>query len=102
LPTLFMLVIFLPLVFLALWCLLRALVWRVEVDGERIVFTSFIGKKTKFTFKDITLVTPSFTQTGHSVKVYIGRKKIFTADQGCENFYILISRLAERESQQPA
>jgi len=98
LPTLFMLVVFLPLMLLAIWCLLRAIVWRVQVDGERIVFTSFLGKKTEFAFKDITKVKPYMTKTGHAISVYIGRKKIFSADQGCENFYLLMSRLAERDN----
>jgi len=99
LPVLFMLVVFLPLILLAIWCLLRAVVWRVQVDGERIVFTSFLGKKTEFTFKDITMVKPYMTKTDHAISVYIGSKKIFSADQGCENFFLLMSRLSERESQ---
>jgi len=96
LPILFMLVVFLPLILLALWCLFRAILWRVQVDGERIVHTSVIGKKTEFTFKDITEVKPYVTKTGHGIKVYVRGKKLFEADQGCENFFILMSRLAER------
>jgi len=99
LPTLFMLVVFLPLSLLAIWCLLRAIVWKVQVDGERVVYTSFIGKKTEFTFKDVTLVKPYNTKTGQAIKVYVKGKKLFTTDPGCENYFLLTSRLAERESQ---
>jgi len=96
-PALFMVVVFLPLMLLALWCLLRAIVWKVQVDGERIVVTSFIGKKTAFTFTDITEVKPYTTKAGQAIKVYVGNKKTFAADQACENYFILTSRLAERE-----
>jgi len=96
LPILFMLVVFLPLNLLAIWCLLRAIVWSVQVDGNRVVFTPFTGKKTEFTFKDITEVRPYVAKSGQGIKVYVRGKKIFTADPGCENFYLLASRLAER------
>jgi len=96
LPILFMLVAFLPLILLAIWCLLRALVWRVQIDGDRIVYTSFTGKKTGFAFKDITEVKPYVAKTGQGIKVYLKGKKLFTADPGCENYFILTSRLAER------
>jgi len=99
-PTLMMLALFLPLMLLAIWCLLRAVVWKVQVDGERIVFTSVIGKKTEFTLKDITQVKPYRTNTGHAISVFIGRKKIFSADQACENSYLLMSRLDSRNDQE--
>jgi len=99
-PTLMMLAVFLPLMLLAIWCLLRAVVWKVQVDGDRIVFTSVFGKKTEFTFKDITQVKPYRTKTGHAISVFIGRKKIFSADQACENFYLLTSRLDSRNDQE--
>jgi len=99
-PTLIMLAVFLPLMLLAIWSLLRAVVWKVQVDGDRIIFTSVIGKKTEFTFKDITQLKPYRTNTGHAITVLIGRKKIFSADQACENFYLLMSRLDSRNDQE--
>jgi len=96
-PTLLMCGLFSPLILLAIWCLLRAVVWKVQVDGERIVYTSFIGKKTEFSFTDITEVKPYRTQTGQAIKVYVKCKKAFAADPACENYFLLSSRLAERE-----
>jgi len=96
-PALFMIVVFLPLFLFALWCLLRAVVWKVQVDGERIVVTSFTGKKTAFTLKDITEVKPYTTKAGQAIKVYVGNKKIFAADQACENYFLLTSRLEGRD-----
>jgi len=101
LPIFFMLVVFLPLMLFAVWCLLRAAVWKIQVDGERIVSISFLGKKTEFTFKDITEIKPYKTKTGHAIRVYVAGKKVFAVDQGCENFFILMSRLGERESGVP-
>jgi len=95
-PTLLMLVIFLPLILLAIWCLLRAAVWKVQVDNERIVYTSLLGKKTEFTFKDVTLVKPYKTQTGQAIKVFVKDKKLFAVDPACKNYFIFTLRLADR------
>jgi len=95
--TLLMVGVFLPLIFLALWCLARAVVWKVQVNGDNIEFTSMTGKKKEFTFKDITEVRSNTVDTGQAINVYVGGKRAFTVDQPCENFYLLVSRLAERE-----
>jgi len=84
---------FFPLVFILIWATLRAIFWRVDVYEDRIVYTSFINRKTAFTFKDITGVKTYRTQTGESVKVYVKGKKMFAADPACENYYVLLSRL---------
>jgi len=94
--TLLMVGVFLPLVFLALWSLARAVVWKVQVDGDKIEFTSMTGKKKEFTFKDITEVRSNTVDTGQAINVYVGGKRAFTVDQPCENFYLLVTRLAER------
>jgi len=96
LPVLFMLAVFLPLMLLSLWCLLRALVWSVQVDGERVVFTSFLGKKTAFAFKDVSAVKTYTAKTGQAIKVFVKGKKLFAADPGCVNFFILSERLEKR------
>jgi len=92
-PLLIFLIAFFPLILLSIWCLLRAINWKVEVYDDRIVYTSFTGKKTEFTFKDITGVKTYATQTGEAVKVYVGGKKLFATDPACKNYYVLLSRL---------
>jgi len=86
-----------PLIFIAIWGLLQAIYWRVEVYDDCIVYTSFTGKKTEFSFKDITRVKTYRAQTGKAIKVYVGGKKVFAADPACENYYVLLSRLENEQ-----
>ncbi len=85
--------VFLPWILFSIWALLKAVIWKIEVCDDRIVSTSFIGKKTKFSFKDITSVKTYQAQTGEAIKVYVGDKKVFAADPACKNYYVLLYRL---------
>jgi len=96
-PLLLLFICFAPLIFISIWALLRAIIWKVEVYDKQIVYTSFIGKKTKFTFKDITNVKTYTTQTGEAIKVYVGGKKAFATDPACINYYVLLSRLKNEQ-----
>jgi len=94
-PALLILVGF-PLVFtFGLWFLLRTIAWKVQIDGSRIVITSSFGKKTEYSFRDITEIKVYEAQLGHAVNVYAGKKMIFTADQSCDNFILLVLRLVK-------
>jgi len=90
--------VFSPLFLLALWGLLRAVVWKVEVNGNWFVYTSPFGKKTEFYVKDITKIWPFAAETGQGITVYVKGKRMFSADPACENFFILASCLLESDS----
>ncbi len=90
---LFFLICFGPLILISIWALLKAIFWRVYVYEDEIAYTSFTGKKTAFTFKDITEVKTYTAQTGKAIKVYVKGKKAFEADPACGNYYVLLSRL---------
>ncbi len=92
-PPLLFFICLAPLIFISIWTLLKAIFWKVEVYEEQIVYTSFTGKKTVFTFKDITEVKTYFAQTGKAIKVYVKGKKVFEAEPACGNYYVLLSRL---------
>jgi len=94
-PILLAPVIFLSSIITGIWMLLRAVVWRIQVDGNRIVYTSILGKKTEFTFMEITRVKPYKTDSSYAVNVYVGEKFIFAADQTSVNFDLLVSRLED-------
>jgi len=95
--TLFIFICCSPLIFISIWALLKAIFWKVEVYEDQIVSTSFTGKKTEFTFKDITGVKTYRAQTGKAIKVYVKGKKVFAADPACKNYYVLLSRLKSEQ-----
>jgi len=90
---LLLIAVFMPWFLFSAWALLKSIFWKIQVNGEWIVSTSFIGKKTGFSFEDITRVKTFDKQTGKSIKVYVGEKRMFVADPVCTNFYILLYRL---------
>jgi len=96
--TLFIFGVFSFTISFSVWALLTSIFWRVQIDGDRIEYRSFIGKKTTLTFKDITGVLTYTNRNGEAIKVfvegeYVENKKVFTAYQACTNYYLLLSRL---------
>lgn len=56
---------------------LNIAVWKIDVNGEEIIWRSTFGRETKFRFEDITKCV---VKTSGTIKVYVHGKRLFTID----------------------
>lgn len=59
---------------------LNMIMWKLEIDGNEIMWRSTFGKKRSFHFEDITYCE----RKKGSVRVYINGKKLFTIDSNID------------------
>ena len=59
---------------------LNMIMWKLEIDGNEIMWRSTFGKKRSFHFEDITYCE----RKKGSVRVYIHGKKLFTMDSNID------------------
>jgi len=65
--------------------------WKLEIEGNRIIYTPFIGKKRLFTFDDIKKVK---LKNGQKIIAYgDNNKKLFAVEFTSKGFNILVPRL---------
>jgi len=93
--TLMILAIAVPGILWGVWLLFRVAIWRVQVEGDRIIYRSFLCRKTEFALKDVQ-VKPYVTDAGVAILVYVRGKKIFAVEPTYKNYFMLLLRLAEQ------
>jgi hypothetical protein len=86
--------VFLFFVLLGLALTVYCAVWKIKIDGDRIVCRQFIGKEKSFAFSEITKVKLKNQQ---SVKAYSSDKVIFKAEWNCKGFNVLVERLRKEQ-----
>lgn len=65
--------------------MLNMAVWKIEVNGEEIIWRSTFGRKRKFRFEDITKCV---IKNSGAIRVYVHDKRLFTIDSNidCKEF----------------
>jgi len=65
--------------------------WKLEIEGNQIIYTPFIGKKRSFIFSDIKKIK---LKNGQKIIAYgDNNKKLFAVEFTSNGFNILVSRL---------
>jgi hypothetical protein len=68
--------------------------WKLEVEGNQIIFSPVTGGKTSFGIDHITKVKFS---NGQKITAYNENKKLFSVESNCRGFNVLVSRLRNEQ-----
>lgn len=81
----------------AIYCLASVYIWRIDVEGNTILYRNLFGRRTEYDITDISRVLAKSRNGiyGYRYVFYSDEKKLFTVDENTDNVYLL-QRLEER------